>query len=92
MGSGRDKRKKAKGHVAGVGKLKTERKTEKNAEKALRRQERQTKGGDDDIDALLEQFKLQDEAAKKVVIEEDCDPPTARVYASFTPLVREITS
>lgn len=87
MGSGRDKRKKSKGHVPGAGKAKTERKTEKNAEKTLRRRERTAKGGEDDIDALLAQFKLQDEEANRIIVEENCDPPTARVYASFTPLV-----
>ena len=41
MGSGRDKRKKAKGTKAGQGADKTARKTEKNAEKAVRRTEKE---------------------------------------------------
>jgi hypothetical protein len=87
MGSGRDKRKKAKGHAPGAGKEKTERKTERNAEKAVRRVEKQAQG-EDDIEALLAQFKLQDESSKKAIVEENCPPPSARVYASFVPLVR----
>lgn len=43
MGSGRDKRKKAKGHLPGKGAAKTERKTTKNEEKASRRVERSAK-------------------------------------------------
>ncbi len=43
MGSGRDKRKKAKGHVAGKGAAKTERRTEKNEEKKERRVEKNAK-------------------------------------------------
>ncbi|KAL4541299.1 hypothetical protein Ndes2437B_g05679 [Nannochloris sp. 'desiccata'] len=57
MGSGRDKRKKAKGT-----------------------------GGEDDIDALLAQFKLSDEAAVAIQIDENCPPPSPRVYSSFQPL------
>ena len=86
MGSGRDKRKKAKGIVPGQGANKTAKKTEKNEEKQQRRLERQAKGGEDDIDALLAQFKLQDEAAVAVRVEEGCAPPSSRVYASFQPL------
>lgn len=40
MGSGRDKRKKAKGHVPGQGAEKTAKKTEKNEGKAQRRTEK----------------------------------------------------
>ena len=40
MGSGRDKRKKAKGGSSGQGGLKTAKKTEKNEEKAARRAEK----------------------------------------------------
>jgi hypothetical protein len=43
MGSGRDKRKKNKGHVAGQGAVKTAGKTEKNEAKQQRRMERQAK-------------------------------------------------
>lgn len=43
MGSGRDKRKKAKGNVVGQGSVKTAKKTEKNEEKQQRRLERQAK-------------------------------------------------
>lgn len=40
-------------------------------------------GGDDDIDALLAAIKVQD--VKKVVIHEDCDPPSARSCACLVP-------
>jgi N-acetylneuraminic acid mutarotase len=86
MGSGRDKRKKSKGHKPGQGADKTAKKTERNVEKAQRRLERMAKGGEDDIDALLAQFKLQDEASVTVRIEEDCPPPGPRVYPSFQPM------
>ena len=43
MGGGRDKRKKAKGHVPGQGAEKTAKKTEKNEGKAQRRTEKQAK-------------------------------------------------
>ena len=87
MGSGRDKRKKAKGSKPGVGAEKTAKKTEKNADKETRRLERKAAGGEDDIDALLAQFKLEDEAKVTVCVEDNCTPPTPRVYASFLPLV-----
>jgi hypothetical protein len=44
-------------------------------------------GGEDDIDALLAQFKLQDEASTTVRVEDNCRPPSPRVYASFLPMV-----
>ncbi len=40
-------------------------------------------GGDDDIDALLAAMKVQD--VKKVVIEDECPPPSARSCACFVP-------
>lgn len=86
MGSGRDKRKKQKGHKPGVGAEKTARKTEKNALKDQRRLEKKAHGGEDDIDALLAQFKIEDESASSVTIEENCNPPSPRVYSSFHPL------
>lgn len=45
MGSGRDKRKKAKGSKPGHGAEKTARKTEKNEGKAVRRSERRAEVG-----------------------------------------------
>lgn len=39
----------------------------------------------EDLDALLEQFALDDEAKSTVQVVEDCSPPSARVFASFTP-------
>jgi hypothetical protein len=38
-------------------------------------------GGDDDIDALLAAMKVQD--VNKVVIHDDCSPPSARSCACF---------
>lgn len=89
MGSGRDKRKKNKGTKPGAGAVKTERKTEKNLAKEQRRRQRKENAEEGDIDALLARFKLQDEENNRVSIEQDCSPPTARVYASVLPLVRE---
>lgn len=129
MGSGRDKRKKAKGKVPGHGEEKTARKTELNQTKAERRtakkievflrffgvcfcahmesMERKPRpcstkshpqnafcilsdngmqGGEDDIDALLKQFELKDKKAKEIVVLSNADPPSARLFASFTPV------
>ncbi|KAI8464529.1 MAG: hypothetical protein J3K34DRAFT_474238 [Monoraphidium minutum] len=91
MGTGRDKRKKSKekkGEVAsGTGAAKTERKTSRNAQKQERRTERALAGDEDDIDALLAQFALQEKAKKEVTLEPDCAPPSARVNASLVPYV-----
>eukprot|EP00873_Tetraselmis_striata_P018332 jgi/Tetstr1/438596/TSEL_027147.t1 len=83
MGSGRDKRKKAKGHVAGKGQAKTERKTEKNVAKAERRQQK-AEADEDDIDALLAQFKLADKSHTAPVVIDNAPPPSARVNGSLT--------
>ena len=42
-------------------------------------------GGDDDVDALLSQFNLEEKAKNTAQVKENADPPSARVYASFTP-------
>ncbi|KAL0040670.1 hypothetical protein WJX79_001168 [Trebouxia sp. C0005] len=84
MGSGRDKRKKAKPKAPGAGAEKTSRKTEKNEGKAVKRAAKAAKGGDDDVDALLAQFALEEKAKNNADIREDVAPPSARVYASFT--------
>ena len=86
MGSGRDKRKKNKGPKPGVGAAKTERKTQKREAKEERREARKVKEEDNDIDALLARFKLEDEANNSVEVLEKCQPPSARVYASVVPL------
>lgn len=86
MGSGRDKRKKQKGSKPGVGAAKTEKKTQKNLAKGERREARKAQSEENDIDALLARFKLQDEENNAVRIVEKCPPPTARVYASVQPL------
>lgn len=81
--------KKKKGEAAaGVGATKTERKTARNAEKAGRRAERALAGDEDDIDALLAQFAIQEKAKKGVSVDADCPPPGPRVNAS---LVAHIT-
>lgn len=41
-------------------------------------------GGDDDVDALLAQFALEEKAKGAADVREDVAPPSARVYASFT--------
>ncbi|DBA67583.1 TPA: hypothetical protein ACH3X2_001852 [Trebouxia sp. C0005] len=43
-----------------------------------------SQGGDDDVDALLAQFALEEKAKNNADIREDVAPPSARVYASFT--------
>ena len=86
MGSGRDKRKKNKGPRPGVGAAKTEKKTQKREAKEERREARKTKEEDNDIDALLAKFKLDDDANNSVKVLEKSQPPSARVYASVIPL------
>ena len=94
MGSGRDKKKKAKekkdGPAVGKGAEKTERKTVKNEDKKERRTEKRLAGDEDDIDALLAKFALEDKQRKEVRVEADCGPPSARVNASFVPYVTPV--
>ncbi|RMZ55199.1 hypothetical protein APUTEX25_005477, partial [Auxenochlorella protothecoides] len=78
-----DKRKKAKGGgKPGAGAEKTARKSEQNEGKAVRRLERKTQGGEDDIDALLAKFKLEDAAATAIRVEPGVRP-SPRVYSTF---------
>lgn len=86
MGSGRDKRKKNKGPRPGAGAAKTERKTQKREAKEERREAKKTKDEENDIDALLARFKLEDDANNSVAVHENCQPPSARVYASVVPI------
>jgi hypothetical protein len=46
-----------------------------------------TQGGEDDLDALLAKFKLEDAERNTVKVEEGVPPPSPRVYASFVPWV-----
>ncbi|KAF8055334.1 KLHDC4 [Scenedesmus sp. PABB004] len=91
MGTGRDKKKKAKekkvGPVAGKGSEKTERKTRANEEKKDRRADKRLAGDEDDLDALLAKVALEDRALKAVTLVTDAPPPSARVNASFVPYV-----
>lgn len=41
-------------------------------------------GGEDDLDALLAKFALEDKQKDTVQALEDEQPPSARVFASFT--------
>jgi len=43
-------------------------------------------GGEDDLDALLAKFALDDKRQSTVEVEDDSAPPSARVYSSFTPV------
>ena len=43
-------------------------------------------GGEDDLDALLKHFQLQDKKAKAIEIHQSADPPSARLFANFTPI------
>lgn len=80
MGSGRDKRKKKNPPPPGRGAEKTEKKTEKAQEKRQRRLDRDG----EDIDAILERIKLEEQNAVSVTIEDDVPPPTARCNCSLT--------
>ncbi|KAK9802848.1 hypothetical protein WJX73_007641 [Symbiochloris irregularis] len=84
MGSGRDKRKKAKGSKTGQGAEKTARKTDKNEGKAARRAQRAAEGGEDDLDALLAKFKLDEAARNTVSVRQSSAPPSARLFASMS--------
>ncbi|GFR48646.1 hypothetical protein Agub_g10599 [Astrephomene gubernaculifera] len=91
MGTGRDKRKKAKerkdGPVVGTGAIKTEKKAAKNEAKKERRAEKRLEGDEDDIDALLQRIALEERQRKGAVAVADCDPPGPRVSASFVPYI-----
>ena len=45
-----------------------------------------SQGGEDDLDALLARFKLQDAASTEVQIIECSRPPSPRLFATFTPV------
>ena len=49
-------------------------------------------GGEDDLDALLKRFQLQDRKAKEVEIQHNADPPSARLFANFTPIPGAVSS
>jgi hypothetical protein len=72
MGSGRDKKKKAKekkdGPTAGKGAEKTEKKTKANEQKKERRTDKALAGDEDDIDALLAKFALEEKQLKAVQV------------------------
>ncbi|GLI65322.1 hypothetical protein VaNZ11_008865 [Volvox africanus] len=92
MGSGRDKRKKAKerkdGPAVGTGAIKTDKKTARNEAKKERRAEKRLEGDEDDIDALLLRMALEERQRKGAVeVTADCDPPGPRVNASFVPYI-----
>eukprot|EP00879_Flechtneria_rotunda_P020276 GHRR01021324.1.p1 GENE.GHRR01021324.1~~GHRR01021324.1.p1 ORF type:complete len:137 (+),score=25.57 GHRR01021324.1:1501-1911(+) len=93
MGTGRDKKKKAKekklGPAAGKGLEKTERKTIANELKKERRTDKKLQGDEDDIDALLAKFALEEKQLKSVQVIADCNPPSARVNASFVPYITQ---
>lgn len=42
-------------------------------------------GGEDDLDALLAKFALEDKL-QAIAVTEDTNAPSARVYSSFTPV------
>jgi len=91
MGTGRDKRKKAKekkdGPLPGKGADKTEAKTEKNEKKKEKRAEKAIAGDEDDIDALLKKFALEEAQKRSVQILENAPPPGPRVNASWIPYI-----
>ena len=49
-------------------------------------------GGEDDLDALLKRFQLQDKKAKEIEIQHNADPPSARLFANFTPIPGAVSS
>lgn len=89
MGTKRDKRRKRKGHVA-TGAKKTESKTLKNAEKQERRLGAKLAEDEEDIDALLAAIELEEAKRVAVTVQEDAQPPRARVHASYTPVQIEV--
>lgn len=48
--------------------------------------------GDDDLDVLLAQFKLQDKQHALVKVEEDVPTPSPRCFASFTSVLIQVCS
>lgn len=89
MGTKRDKRRKRKGHVA-TGAKKTESKTSKNAAKQERRLEVKLAEDEEDIDALLAAIELDEAQRSAVSVEDNSQPPCARVHASYTPIQIEV--
>ncbi|GAX74960.1 hypothetical protein CEUSTIGMA_g2406.t1 [Chlamydomonas eustigma] len=91
MGGGRDKRKKAKerkeGPIAGLGSIKTDKKTQLNELKKERRANKALAGDEDNIDALLLKCSLEDKARTVLTLETDSPAPSARVNASFIPYI-----
>ena len=47
-------------------------------------------GDEDDLDALLAKFALEEKATKAVTVVADCEPPSARVNASFVPHLTQV--
>jgi hypothetical protein len=47
-------------------------------------------GGDDDIEAVLAKFRLEDDALSRAEILTDVDPPSARVHSSFTATTSQV--
>eukprot|EP00210_Caulerpa_lentillifera_P003021 g2884.t1 len=92
MGKGRDKRRKQKGSsAAGQGAAKTQRKTVQNEQKQERRIDRRLQEDEEDLDALLQKFKFEDKKRTEVIIEDNSDPPSVRVHATYTPIPHEVT-
>ena len=47
-------------------------------------------GGEDDLDALLAQFKLEEADRKKVSVQRASAPPSARLFASLTAISNQV--
>lgn len=93
MGKGRDKRRKQKGSsAAGQGSSKTQRKTAQKEKKQERRIDRRLQEDEEDIDALLHKFKLEDKSRTEVITNDQSDPPSVRVHASYTPIPHEVST
>ena len=89
MGKGRDKKKKNRVN-AGVKKAHNQgRREELNEAKRDRREERKAKGGEDDIEALLQQVALHDKKIKSCTVDEDVKPPSPRCNCTWTPLASQ---
>ena len=49
-------------------------------------------GGEDDLDALLAQFKLEEGTRNQVTIQQQSEPPSPRLFASMTAVSGQVSS
>jgi hypothetical protein len=81
---------KKDGPLPGKGPEKTEKHTQRNESKKERRTDKELAADEDNIDALLAKFAMEERAKRAVEVEQDCAPPSARANASFSPCVAPV--